>query len=538
MFANSTSDLDINNSMKVAYKLEKANCIKICDGSDELCLLKSYLHDPNLRFPTGSNGVVLYELMERLGQEAVADLALLTGKSDLHQENCWANAKDFRQNNYKSEDNYKKKRSSLSTRMEEMSRQSTKLMEALASYSEKKGRYLDATRPQRRSSEQEKFSPDSTPEKKSVGVNSGSSSRPVNINIMSGGRSDNPGANQFGGMTGDGDNDGKNPVPVPEGVKGPSLSDISKLTEKEVILYSYGPDNFRPESFKCETESSSLPHNGQSDDIDTVYLDCDKVNEKKKGYDVRFTSTCLGKFDIYGGTGKYTNMIKFLEMVAESGMPIAYVWAACTQFTLKPTELIKTGYTKKRKGDGFGFAKEFRHFLPMFDENEIKNPQDMQKFQRRSKYPTWAKFVNKSMCYRICFFYIMQIYETGQEKAVAERDELFDQWTLSLNFNPATVTKEILEERMPNGVSSVKDEVSIFGGKVGEEWVKIKMKQCEEVRRGMAFMSQLPHFETNRHEKVMLDKIFTNKFIIKATVDQTNTVQYTIPQTERSGPFN
>jgi hypothetical protein len=374
MLANSTSDFDLNDSMKVAYKLQKANCIKICDGSEELCLLKAYLHDPNLRFPTGSNGVVLYELMDRLGQEAVADLAVLTGKTDLRQDACWANARDFRQNNYKSEENYKKKRSSLSTRMEEMAKQSSDLMEALASYSEKKRKYLEATRLHRSPSEQKKSSLDSTPDKSSISINSGSSSRPVNINIMSGGQSDHLGSGQHLGMIGGGDNIDENPRSMPEGVKGPSMSDISKLSDKEVILYSYGPDDFRPDSFKCETESSSLPHNGQSDDIDTVYLDCEKVNEKKKGYDVRFTSTCLGKFDIYGGTGKFTNMIKFLEMVAESGMPIAYVWAACTQFTLKPTELIKTGYTKKRKGDGFGFAKEFRHFLPMFDENEIKKP--------------------------------------------------------------------------------------------------------------------------------------------------------------------
>jgi hypothetical protein len=231
-------------------------------------------------------------------------------------------------------------------------------------------------------------------------------------------------------------------------------------------------------------------------------------------------------------------MIDFLKHVESSGVPIAYVWAACTQFTLKPTDLIKTGYTKRRKGDGFGFAKEFRHFLPMFDESEIKSPQDIQKFQRRTKYPSWAKYVNKSMCYRICLFYIMDIYESGMQDVVAERDELFDQWTQSLNFNPATVTREILQERMPLGVSSVKDETSIYGGKVGEEWIKIKMNQCADVKRGKQFMSLLPSFDANRHEKAFLDSVFTKKFIIEATVDATNTVQYQIPMDKRVNAFN
>jgi hypothetical protein len=538
MMSDTSNASNINDSAKVAYKLQKARTLKFCDSSEELCLLKSYLHDTNYRFPAGANGVVLYELIDRLGEDIVPEVARLTGVNNFNYDNCMNSANFFRNNNYKSEEGYQKKKNSVSQRLGCAFKDCDTLVDNLMKYEKLKDDYLQKTRQINMSASAKPLGNGALPVPARIQMMPKDGNSTITVNIMSGGNEENV---QTGGA-GDGQVDQQELLGSSSvndlAVKGPSSVDIKNLQNKKAILFSYGPDANRPGTFKCATDSSGLPHLGQSDDVDTIMLQCDKVNERKKGYDIRFVNLHNGKFDIYGGTGRYLNMIDFLKHVESSGVPIAYVWAACTQFTLKPTDLIKTGYTKRRKGDGFGFAKEFRHFLPMFDESEIKSPQDIQKFQRRTKYPSWAKYVNKSMCYRICLFYIMDIYESGMQDVVAERDELFDQWTQSLNFNPATVTREILQERMPLGVSSVKDETSIYGGKVGEEWIKIKMNQCADVKRGKQFMSLLPSFDANRHEKAFLDSVFTKKFVIEATVDATNTVQYQIPMDKRVNAFN
>jgi hypothetical protein len=126
---------------------------------------------------------------------------------------------------------------------------------------------------------------------------------------------------------------------------------------------------------------------------------------------------------------------------------------------MKPPEMVKKGKTKSGKGDGFGFARTVRYYLPLFDEDEMENdPQALRRMKKRTRIANWMKFYNKSMTHRIFMFYIMAIYKSGQVDSFATHDDLFDQWHKNY-YDPWTVTDDELKAKAPSTLKNNPDKL-------------------------------------------------------------------------------
>jgi hypothetical protein len=308
------------------------------------------------------------------------------------------------------------------------------------------------------------------------------------------------------------------------------LMEIAKKDGGDKFIMGYGPSEDKPEKVYASLENSGLPHDGQEDDVNTVQLVHKSVIYEVIGYDKRYVASHAGKFSIAGGLRRYANMIDWLKAMEKAGFPIRYVWAACLQYALKPPEILKKGRTKSGKGDGFGFSKEMAYFLPLVRDDEIEsNSNTMRSYQkRRTTHPAWAKYINKSMTWRVAFFYLSKFYLDDEMDMLATKDELLKQWHENMNYNPINATDEMIMRTAPSKVKAEAEMIQPNGETKMNQWLRIRKEQYKDVSDGIKYARMLPHFFSNDNNQGLLDRIYSKLFVKPFEVDANNRIYYTL----------